>query len=110
MPWHDISLAKKQRDQRERQEKDRRKYEQPKEAKMRPRSTGRSTRRNPETAGSSSSSSFSDEVYSEVDRFYVIEKLLEKRTDKYRNEQYLVRWQNHQPQHDNWEPREELYD
>ena len=46
------------------------------------------------------------EVY--VDRFYVIQKLLNKRLDAKGNEEYLVRWQNYPPNYDSWEPRAEL--
>lgn len=44
---------------------------------------------------------------SDSDRFYVIEKLLDKRFVAGR-EEYLVRWQNYPPEWDSWEPRTEL--
>lgn len=40
-------------------------------------------------------------------RFYVIEKLLDKRFNQ-GQEEYLVRWQNYSPEWDSWEPRIEL--
>lgn len=42
------------------------------------------------------------------DRFFVIEKLLDKKIDERGAEQYLVRWQNYPPEYDSWEPRAEL--
>ena len=43
----------------------------------------------------------------DADRFYVIERLLDKRYVNGR-EEYLVRWQNYPPEWDSWEPRVEL--
>lgn len=46
---------------------------------------------------------------SDENRFYVIEKLLDKRFNPdLRQEEYLVRWQNYPPEWDSWEPRVEL--
>lgn len=42
------------------------------------------------------------------DRFFVIEKLLDKRYNKHGYEEYLVRWQNYSPDWDSWEPRHEI--
>lgn len=42
------------------------------------------------------------------DRFYVIEKILDKRLNALEEEEYLVRWQNYPPEWDSWEPRKEL--
>lgn len=54
-------------------------------------------------------STFSIETQQPVDedRFYVIEKILNKRFVDDR-EEYLVRWQNYPPEWDSWEPRIEL--
>lgn len=42
------------------------------------------------------------------ERFYVIEKLLDKRSNAQGVEEYKVRWQNYPPEYDSWEPRSEL--
>ena len=43
------------------------------------------------------------------DRFYVVEKLLDRRHNQDTGrEEYLVRWQNYPPEWDSWEPRTEL--
>lgn len=45
----------------------------------------------------------------EEDRFFVMEKLLDRRLNKRTGkEEFLVRWQNYSPEHDTWEPRAEI--
>lgn len=44
----------------------------------------------------------------EDDRFFVIEKLLDRRFRANGVEEYKVRWQNYSSAWDSWEPREEL--
>lgn len=41
------------------------------------------------------------------ERFFVIEKLLDKRCSK-GSEEFLVRWKNYPPEYDSWEPRHEI--
>lgn len=47
-------------------------------------------------------------VEQEMDRFYVIEKLIDCRVTRSGRVEYLVRWQNYPPSEDTWEPKEEL--
>lgn len=44
----------------------------------------------------------------EDDRFYVVEKLLDKRIGPNGLKEYLVKWQNYPSEYDSWEPESEL--
>lgn len=49
------------------------------------------------------------ETADEADKFYVIEKLLEKRYNSQLGcDEYLVRWENYSSEYDTWEPVHEL--
>jgi hypothetical protein len=51
---------------------------------------------------------FNRDAEANLDRFFIVDAILDKRFDARGNEEYLVRWQNYPPEYDTWEPRAEL--
>lgn len=79
---------------------------QPRKTPIRKRTPKSGRRRNP---SSEIDRNITFTQQADESRFYVIEKLLNKRFNPdTRQEEYLVRWQNYPPEWDSWEPRTEL--